>query len=127
MTRTIVMALAGLSIVAGSQALAQGRGNGRLGNGVPAGAVVRGGPAIVDLGIGVRSQGRLHASDRALLRANSRSALRRDLDDDVDVRSQARARSRGPDHASDRALTRANVRSVLRNRTIVRGARRPHR
>jgi hypothetical protein len=129
MTRHILIALAGVSLVAGGQAVAQGRGggHGNAGMGNPGmGAAMRGGPDRIDMGIDTRldaranSQGRFHASDRAMLRSNQNSALHYGTTT-VNTDTRMRTRSRGPDHASDRALARANERSVLRNRTIVRG------
>jgi hypothetical protein len=124
MTKHILIALAGVSLLAGGQAVAQGRGGGHGNAGM--GAAMRGGPDRIDMGIDTRldaranSQGRFHASDRAMLRSNRNSALHYGTTT-VNADTRTRTRSRGPDHASDRALARANERSVLRNRNIVRG------
>ena len=148
MTRHILMALAGISLVAGGQALAQGRGGGHggghgVGGGLGLGAgLQRGGPDRVNVGIDARtearanSQGRFHASERARLRANRNSALFVDDDDiDIDARGNARVNSQSRFRASDRARLRANANSAVREdvsagvdvRTRTRGPRKPRR
>ena len=86
-TKHILLALASASLIAGGQAVAQGRGGGHGG----------GASAHGSMG-GQMGRGSLDA------RIDTRGA---------DTRTERRARSQGPAHASDRAIARANENSVL--------------
>jgi len=78
--RTILLALASASLLAGTPAIAQGRGGGH-GGGHGGGAAAHGGMGGTGHGIDVRtdaranSQGPTHASDRAIERADQNSVL----------------------------------------------------
>src|SRR5678816_4483199 len=135
--RTLMVALAGATLIA-SPALAQhgnggGHGNGGMGAGMSGGlgnGRGMGGGFGTDLmgdrgrGFDVRTDARLnsrgpdHANARALERANANSVLHRDDVDDDDgpptVRERGRrANSQGVLHANARAVARSNARSAL--------------
>jgi hypothetical protein len=142
--RTMLIALAGATLMA-SPALAQrgnggGHGNGGLGAGMSGGlggglgnGRGMGGGFGADLtgergrGLDVRtdarlnSQGPAHANARALQRANANSVLHRDDVDaagNVTVRERGRrANSQGALHANARAVARSNARSALHRTT----------
>lgn len=88
----ILTALAASALLAGGQALAQGRGGGHGQGG---------------LGVGLGSQGRGHIGVGV---GNQRIDTRTG----IDVRTDARVNSQGPANANVRARTRANENSVLR-------------
>lgn len=102
-SRTFLLALASASLIAGGQAIAQGRGGGHggghgggMGMGQDGGHGMgqRGGPEL-------RGQGRM---DVGIDRGRQRG---------VETRTRARVNARAPDRASDRAIERANENSVL--------------
>lgn len=99
-SRTLLLALASASLIAGGQAIAQGRGGGHGGG---HGTMGHGGAGI-GLGRGgaeLRGQGRM---DVGIDRGRQRG---------VETRTRARANARAPERASDRAIERANENSVL--------------
>lgn len=104
-TRHILLALAGASVIAGGQALAQGRGGGHGGgHGMGAGVGARGG---IDVGrggidLGGRAIGRI---DRDDIRTVTRVGF--------DRRTDARINSQGSANASARARARANPNSAI--------------
>ncbi|MGQ0590768.1 MAG: hypothetical protein ACT4N8_14785 [Sphingosinicella sp.] len=102
-SRTLLLALAGASLIAGGQAIAQGRGGGHGGgHGGGMGMGQGGGHGMGQRGgIELRGQGRI---DVGVDRGRERG---------VETRTEARVRSRAPERASDRAIERANENSVL--------------
>lgn len=92
--RHILLALAGASLIAGGQAIAQGRGGGHGGG---------------------HGQGNAGAMSGGMGRGGADTRLDRDLDRGRgdELRTERRARSRGPAHASDRGIERADENSVL--------------
>lgn len=105
--RTLLLALAGASLITGGQAIAQGRGGGHGGG--------HGGGMGMDQGAGhgmgqrggieLRGQGRM---DVGIDRGRQRG---------IETRTRARANARAPERASDRAIERANENSVLAGTT----------
>ncbi|HEV2818534.1 MAG TPA: hypothetical protein VGW40_15080 [Allosphingosinicella sp.] len=83
-SRTILLTLAGATLIAGGQALAQGRGGGHGGG---------------------------HGGDHG--GASAHGSLGAQMGRGLDVRTDARVHSQGPAHASDRAIERADDSSVL--------------
>ena len=129
--RTLLVALAGATLMA-SPALAQhgnggGHGNGGMGAGMSGGLGLGRSGGIDVRGMDVRtdarlnSQGPVHANARALERANANSVLHRDDADaagNVTVRERGRrANSQGALHANARAVARSNARSALHRTT----------
>ena len=105
-TRTMLLALASAGLIAGGQAIAQGRGGGHGGG----------------HGAHVSGQGGLGAQ----LGRGPGTSVRGGMDADVnrgrgiETRTNARVNSRAPDRASDRAIERANENSVLSGTTRTR-------
>ena len=124
----------GFAALVAAAPLAAKPGNGN-GHGQGMGAVMGGGHGRAgmgglgaDLGIGLdardtarlNSRGPMHASDRAIERANANSVLSGTLRSDTRLRahaSQRRLHSRGAMHASARARVRANSHSAIHGST----------
>lgn len=97
--RQIMLALAAASLIAGGQAIAQGRGGGQ-GGGQGMGQGVGQGLGNPGMGQGV---GRIDT------RVDTDVGRQRG----IETRTEARVNARAPDRASDRAIERANENSVL--------------
>jgi hypothetical protein len=112
-TRYIFTALATASLVAGGQAIAQGRGGGHGGGHGGGGA-----------GVGASARGGLGGGlDRMRVdsdvRVGTQTGTRVGRDFGIETRTQARARSQGRAHASDRGIERSNENSVLHDSEII--------
>ena len=113
-TNTILIALAGASLVAIGPALSQGRGGGHGGGHGGGQSVGAGGSVSGTLNRGgMDVRGDVRGSTRMDTRVRGLDRLR-----SVDTRSERRQNSQGPDNASDRALDRANENSVLHDPSV---------